>query len=167
VEIGARIRSVREAKGLSQGDLERATGLLRSHLSRIEHGHTTPSIENLERIAAALGMRLYEILNVEASPTPNAAVGKTSSEGEDGEHRFLSQIRWLVGKISGPDRKLFLDFARMLARQGQTPTTWPAVKRGRGRPRKHPDHANGDASNVPESAGPAAQPPSFSEGPSN
>ncbi|HMD96576.1 MAG TPA: helix-turn-helix transcriptional regulator [Terriglobia bacterium] len=161
MEIGARIRSVREAKGLSQGDLERATGLLRSHLSRIEHGHTIPSIGNLERIAAALGMRLYEILNVEVSPAPPTPEGKATSKGEDAEHRFLSQIRFLVGKISGPDRKLFLDFARMLARQGQTPTTWPAVKRGRGRPRKHPDNVNVSASSVPE---PAAQPLSLSEG---
>jgi len=116
----------------------------------------------LERIAAALGMRLYEILNVEVSAARAPSEGKATSEREDAEHRFLSQIRFLVGKISGPDRKLFLDFARMLARQGQTPATWPAVKRGRGRPRKHPDHANVSAPSVPE---PAAQPLSFREGP--
>jgi transcriptional regulator with XRE-family HTH domain len=136
---------------------------LRSHLSRIEHGHTIPSLGNLERIAAALGMRLYEILNVEVSPRPAAPDAKAASEGEDAEHRFLSQIRWLIGKISAPDRKLFLDFARMLARQGQTPTTWPPVKRGRGRPRKHPEHASVSASSVPEPATPTAPPFSVSE----
>ena len=162
MEIGARIRSLRETKGLSQGDLERATGLLRSHLSRIENGHTIPSLGNLERIAAALGMRLYEILNVDVVPEPAAQAGETAGgSGADAKQRFYSQLRWLVGQISEPDRKLFLDFARMLTRQGQTPT-WPAATgRRRGRPRKHPNPAIISASSVPE---PAAQPLSFSKG---
>jgi len=160
VEIGARIRSVREAKGLSQGDLERATGLLRSHLSRIEHGHTIPSLGNVERIAAALGMTLYEMMNMGVPPAPAGPVGKAAGEGEDAKHRFYSQLRWLVGQISGPDRKLFLGFARMLARQGES-SKRPAEGRGRGRPRKHPEHVNISAPSVPE---PAAQPLSFSEG---
>jgi len=161
VEIGARIRSVRETKGLSQGDLERATGLLRSHLSRIEHGHTIPSLGNIERIAAALGMTLYEILNMGVPSVPAGPVGKAASESEGAEHRFYSQLRFLVGQISGADRKLFLDFARMLARQGVSPKQ-PAEGRRRGRPRKHPEHVNVSAPSVPE---PAAQPLSFSEGP--
>ena len=53
VFIGARIRQIRQEKGLSQGDIEEATGLLRCYISRVEHGHTVPSLETLERFAAA------------------------------------------------------------------------------------------------------------------
>ena len=56
--IGARIRQLREQKKLSQGDIERMTGLLRCYTSRVENGHTIPSLETLERYAAALGLPL-------------------------------------------------------------------------------------------------------------
>ena len=41
--IGDRLREMREAKKLSQGDVEKRTGLLRCYLSRVENGHTTPA----------------------------------------------------------------------------------------------------------------------------
>jgi transcriptional regulator with XRE-family HTH domain len=46
--IGDRIRAIREAKHLSQGDIEKRTGMLRVYVSRVENGHTVPSIETLE-----------------------------------------------------------------------------------------------------------------------
>lgn len=55
--IGERIRALREKLGLSQGEIERATGLFRAYISRVEHGHTIPSLESIERFAAALGAR--------------------------------------------------------------------------------------------------------------
>ena len=59
--IGTRLRSLREKKGMSQGDIEKSTGLLRCYISRIENGHTIPSLETLERFAGALSVPLYEI----------------------------------------------------------------------------------------------------------
>jgi transcriptional regulator with XRE-family HTH domain len=38
-----RLRALREEKNLSQGDIEKRTGLLRSYISRVENGHTGPS----------------------------------------------------------------------------------------------------------------------------
>lgn len=52
--IGKRIRELREQKKLSQGDMEKRTGLLRCYISRVENGHTVPSIETLEKCARAL-----------------------------------------------------------------------------------------------------------------
>lgn len=43
--IGDRLRAMREEKKLSQGDIEKRTGLLRCYLSRVENGHTVPAIE--------------------------------------------------------------------------------------------------------------------------
>jgi len=158
VEIGARIRSVREAKGLSQGDLERVTGLLRSHLSRIEHGHTIPSLANVERIAAAFGMRLDEIFNEDVPPLK--PLEQLRPDGEGGEYRFLSQLRCLIGRISEADRRLFLDFARMLARPGRQRA--PVEGRRRGRPRKHFAASTGGALQAKPSSGPEPSPPLLS-----
>ena len=51
--IGDRLRALREAKKLSQGDIEKRCGPLRAYLSRVEHGHTVPSVETLEKLARA------------------------------------------------------------------------------------------------------------------
>ncbi len=45
--IGDHIRSIREAKKLSQGDIEKRSGLKSSYISRVEHGHTVPAVETL------------------------------------------------------------------------------------------------------------------------
>ena len=42
--IGERLRTIRESKKLSQGDIEQRTGMLRCYTSRVENGHTVPSI---------------------------------------------------------------------------------------------------------------------------
>lgn len=57
--VGERIRELRESKDLSQGDIEKRTGLLRCYLSRVENGHTVPSLETIERLAAAFEVPLY------------------------------------------------------------------------------------------------------------
>jgi transcriptional regulator with XRE-family HTH domain len=52
--IGDRLREIREAKKLSQGEIEQRTGLLRCHISRVENGHTVPAVSTLEKFAHAL-----------------------------------------------------------------------------------------------------------------
>ena len=59
--IGDRLRLLRETKKLSQGEIEKRTGLLRTYLSRIENGHTIPSVETLEKLARALEAPLYQL----------------------------------------------------------------------------------------------------------
>src|SRR5262249_44474863 len=49
--LGERIRELREAKSLSQRELEQRSGLLSCYIERVEHGHTVPSLETLERLA--------------------------------------------------------------------------------------------------------------------
>ena len=51
--IGNRLKELRESKELS-GGIEKRTGLLRCYISRVENGHTVPSIETLEKMARAL-----------------------------------------------------------------------------------------------------------------
>jgi Uncharacterized protein conserved in bacteria len=59
--IGERLREIREVKKLSQGDIEKRTGLLRCYVSRVENGHTVPAIETLEKMARALEVPLYQL----------------------------------------------------------------------------------------------------------
>ncbi len=71
MDIGKRLRQLRGAKGLSQGDIERRSGLLRSYISRVEGGYTEPSLTTLEKFAKALEMEPYQILfQGEGRPAP-------------------------------------------------------------------------------------------------
>ena len=58
--IGDRLRELREYKKLSQGDIEKRTGLLRCYISRVENGHTVPAIETLEKFARAMEVPIYQ-----------------------------------------------------------------------------------------------------------
>ena len=51
MEIGERLKAIREQKDMSQGDIEKRTGLLRCYISRVENGHTVPAIETIEKLA--------------------------------------------------------------------------------------------------------------------
>jgi len=71
--IGDRLKTLRESKSLSQGDIEKRTGLLRCYISRVENGHTDPSVETLEKLARAFEVPLYHLFyDGEEPPTlPN------------------------------------------------------------------------------------------------
>jgi transcriptional regulator with XRE-family HTH domain len=60
--VGDRLRELREAKHLSQGDIEKRTGLLRCYISRVENGYTVPAVETLEKMARALELPLYHLM---------------------------------------------------------------------------------------------------------
>ncbi len=66
--INERLRELREAKNLSQGDIEKRTGLLRCFTSRVENGHTVPSLQTLEKYAGALEVPLYMLFHDGAEP---------------------------------------------------------------------------------------------------
>ena len=72
MDIGRRLRTIRESKGLSQGDIERRSGLLRSYISRVEGGYTAPSLITLEKFAKALGVEPYQLL-FQSHGNPKAA----------------------------------------------------------------------------------------------
>ena len=116
--IGDRLRALREQKHLSQGDIEKRTGLLRCYVSRVENGHTVPSIETLEKWARALEVPLYQIFyegeNQPTPPQPSKANGLWGSNGADS--RFLMQIRRALSHTKETDRQLLLAMARKLAK---------------------------------------------------
>jgi transcriptional regulator with XRE-family HTH domain len=120
--IGARLRKLREEKELSQGDIEERTGLLRCYISRVENGHTIPSIETLERLASALDIPLYQLFyeGDEPPPLPNLTRRKTTEElvldeESQKEHRFFEKVKRLLSRINERDRQLLLYMAQKLA----------------------------------------------------
>ena len=121
--IGDRLRAVREEKKLSQGDIEKRTGLLRPYISRIENGHTVPSVETLEKLARALEVPLYQLFydGEEPPKLPYLPKRKTADEivwGSSGrEARFLNRLRRLLARINKYDRELLLAMAQKMARR--------------------------------------------------
>ena len=121
--IGQRLRQLREQKNFSQGDVEKASGLLRCYISRVEHGHTVPSLETLERFATALDVPLYRLFYTgeDVPPTPHLSPRRSLEEladeaGPKGtEARFLLKLKGLMNQMAESDRAFLLDFARKLA----------------------------------------------------
>jgi transcriptional regulator with XRE-family HTH domain len=121
--IGDRLRALREEKNLSQGDVEKRTGLLRCYLSRVENGHTVPAIETLEKLARALEIPMYHLFydGEEPPKLPNLPKRKSSDDiawGSSGKDaRYLSKLRRVLGKSDEHNRKLILLMAQKLARR--------------------------------------------------
>ncbi len=120
---GDRIRAIREAKDLSQGDIEKRSGLLRVYISRVENGHTTPSLETLEKFAYALDVPLYQLFYDGEEPPnlPNLPRRKTADEiarGRTGkETRLRERLRSLLGRMDESHRRLLWSVAKKMARR--------------------------------------------------
>ena len=110
MKIGITIRGYRLQKGLSQGDIEKRTGLLRCYLSRVENGHTVPSLDTLSKIASALDLPLSQFF-AEDTLGRDLNTHKLS----DDELRFLTQIRRYSSNLNDSDRKLLLAMVKKFA----------------------------------------------------
>jgi transcriptional regulator with XRE-family HTH domain len=117
--IGDRLRALREAKGLTQGDIERLTGLLRPHISRTENDHTSPSVETLEKWARALDVPLYSIFYEGDSPPDPAILPKPNQPQSRRDARFMKILYLSLSKMDEPNRQLLLQAARRMASRGR------------------------------------------------
>ncbi len=121
--IGDRLRALREEKNLSQGDIEKRTGLVRPYISRVENNHTVPTIETLEKMARALEIPMYQLFydGEEPPKLPDLPKRKSSDEdlwgGSGKDARFLNKLRRLLGKADANDRKLVMHMAQKMARR--------------------------------------------------
>jgi transcriptional regulator with XRE-family HTH domain len=120
--IGIRLKKLREERSLSQGDIEKRTGLLRCYISRVENGHTVPSLETLERLAAALEIPLHQLFyEGDGEPAlPNLSKRQSTEElvldaEQEKEMRFFEKVKRLLARIDEKDRQLLLYMAQKLA----------------------------------------------------
>jgi transcriptional regulator with XRE-family HTH domain len=118
--IADRLKALREQKNMSQGEVERRTGLLRCYISRVENGHTVPAIETLEKMAQALEVPMYRLFYDGKKPpapiirTPAATKGWGSS-GSDA--KTLDKFRRLMSRTNQSNLKLLLFMAQKMSQK--------------------------------------------------
>ncbi|HTS06774.1 MAG TPA: helix-turn-helix transcriptional regulator [Candidatus Eisenbacteria bacterium] len=117
--LADRIRVFREAKNLSQGDIEERTGLLRCYVSRVENGHTIPSLETLEKISRALEIPLHQLFYENGEPAKITTIPKVqrddwASHGKG--HRLFRKFQHAASRMSDQDRSLLLHVVGAVAR---------------------------------------------------
>ena len=119
--IVERLRELRKAKNLSQGDVEQRTGLLRSYTSRVEHGQTIPNIETLAKYAGAFGVPLYMLFYDGTAPIKKKKLcwPKAKAESVWGargkEYRELRLFAKAMSRMNAFERQLLLDLASKMA----------------------------------------------------
>lgn len=120
--LSERLQALRKQKKLSQGDIEKRTGLLRCYVSRVEHGHTTPSVLTLEKLARALGVPLYQLFHdgdgsIKAPAwlkgSPRSLEASWGVSGKDAQ--TLARFRRLLSKMKERDLDHLLFLAQKMA----------------------------------------------------
>jgi len=116
MQVGAKLRELRIAKNLSQGDIEKRTGLLRAYTSRVEHGHTVPTVETLEKYASALEVPLYRFFTDDESVAKPKLPKSDESWGSRGKERDAFQtLAKAMARMNDPERRLLLAMAQRMA----------------------------------------------------
>jgi transcriptional regulator with XRE-family HTH domain len=122
--IGETLRALRESKNFSQGEIEKRTGLLRCYTSRVENGHTVPSVETLEKYAHALEIPLYRLFYEDEKP-PRDAAPALASEDSTPTIEELGPLANALRRLTDKDRRLLLVVANQMTKKRE--------RRGRGR----------------------------------
>ena len=108
MNLGESIRKIRQTKGLSQGEMQKRTGILRSYLSRVENGHTIPSLATLQRLAVAMEVTLADFFPTEGAPT-------TTVEA-NGPPDSLEELRSSLPHLSPQQRQELLAMVKEMAK---------------------------------------------------
>ena len=115
--IGERIRLLRDTKKLSQGDIEKRTGLLRCYISRVENGHTVPSVDTLEKMARALEVPMYRLFtdedHVKKPNIPTEIVPRRATNSK--QERVVRAFAKLFARMDKKSRGLLIHMASKMA----------------------------------------------------
>lgn len=116
VDVGGRLRELREARNISMRGLATASGLSANALSMIERGKTSPSVSTLYKLADALGISITAFFGAEAEKRqvvfiksnvrPRMSFSRGVFEGLGGE-QFMGRVEPFMltlenGAASGP-----------------------------------------------------------------
>ena len=121
--VGERLRVLRKEKKLSQSVVEERTGLIQCYISRVEHGHTVPAIETLEKFARALEVPMYKLFYEGEYPPerPNLPKHKNGNGNEWGSKgkgaRLVAKFCRLFSRMEKDDLELVMFTAQKLAKR--------------------------------------------------
>jgi transcriptional regulator with XRE-family HTH domain len=120
MQIGQKLRELRVAKNLSQGDIEKRTGLLRCYTSRVENGYTVPALETLEKYARALEIPLYKLFYDGKEPPKKPKLPHTESAerlwGTSAKQwSALRRLTKMLSRMDWSQRKILLGLAQRIA----------------------------------------------------
>jgi transcriptional regulator with XRE-family HTH domain len=115
--IGENLKVLRAQKNLSQGDIEKRTGLLRCYISRVENGHTVPSVDTLEKMARALEVPMYRLVaDEEHVKKPNIPAEITRSQAANSKQEgVLRSFAKLFSRMDEKSRGLLIHMASKMA----------------------------------------------------
>ena len=115
--IGEKLKVLRVQKNMSQGDLEKRTGFLRCYISRVENGHTVPSVDTLEKLARALEVPMYRLFtddaHVEMPNIPTEIVPRRVTNPK--QERVLRAFAKLFARMDEKSRGLLIHMASKMA----------------------------------------------------
>ncbi|MCR4419962.1 MAG: helix-turn-helix transcriptional regulator [Clostridia bacterium] len=114
--LGARLRTLRQARSMTQEQLAEHAGLHPTYVAKIEAGARLPSLEALERLAAALHVPLSSIVGAMDE------IEETVAAPED---RLIADLKDLLRECSEGQMNLLWDFAKLLK---QYQVSLPATK---------------------------------------
>jgi transcriptional regulator with XRE-family HTH domain len=119
--IGERLRDLREQKKMSQGEVEKRTGLLRCYISRVENGHTVPSLGTLEKMARALEVPTYRLFTDDAHvKKPNIPVQDVPSRAvSTKQDREIQAFAKLFSRMDDKSRGLLFHMASKMANRAE------------------------------------------------
>jgi transcriptional regulator with XRE-family HTH domain len=113
-QIGQRLKELRIRRNFSQGEIERRTKMLRCYTSRVENGHTVPSLDTLQKFANALEVPLYQLF-YEGREKPSFIKPAVAEKLQRKDLRVLEQLAVEIPKLEERDKKILLATARQLA----------------------------------------------------
>jgi transcriptional regulator with XRE-family HTH domain len=115
--IGDKLKTLREQKNMSQGDIEKRTGLLRCYVSRVENGHTVPSVDTLEKMARALEVPMYRLFtdeeHVQKLNLPMEVIRRRAVNSK--QERELRAFAKHFSRMDDKDRGLLIHIAPKMA----------------------------------------------------
>ncbi len=114
MQIGERLRCLREHNNLTQDEVAQRAGLVQRYISRVENGHAVPKLETLEKWARAMQVPLYVLFHETRNPKMSKRLTSRridwASSGKGA--RYLGKLRHVLGRLSQRDLELFISVVR-------------------------------------------------------